>query len=205
MENKITFIIPSLNRPTIVNSIESLLKQTNPNWECIVIYDGVDGPDFKDDRIKIIKIDKTGVVGEHNGQSGLVRNIGIKEVKKCSKVSIGNIYSNWFDVTTTEWIGFLDDDDTLHQDYVKDLFGKYSHYDFVVWRMIYNNGRILPPPNNDELSFGSVGISFCFKNKFGNLLFENNRNGEDYDMVTKLKSLTSNFMVAPEVYYNVRH
>ena len=177
MENKITFIIPSLNRPTIVNSIESLLKQTNPNWECIVIYDGVDGLDFKDDRIKIIKINKTGVVGEHNGQSGLVRNIGIKEVKKCSKVSTGNIYSNWFGVTTTEWIGFLDDDDTLHQDYVKDLFEKYSKYDFVVWRMVYSDGRVLPPPNNDDLSFGSVGISFFFKNKFENLLFDNKRNG----------------------------
>ena len=182
----ITFIMPSLNRPTIVDSIQSLLKQTNPNWKCIIIYDGVDGADFKDDRIKIIKIDKTGIINPIHGQSGLVRNFGIKETK-------------------TEWIGFLDDDDTLHQDYVKDLFEKYSKYDFVVWRMVYANGMILPRPDNDELSFGNVGISFCFKNKFENLLFENNRNGEDYDMVTKLKSLTSNFIVAPEVYYNIRH
>jgi glycosyltransferase involved in cell wall biosynthesis len=186
MENKITFIIPSLNRPTITRSVESLLKQTNPNWQCIIIYDGVDGVEFNDDRIKCLKIEKTGRVGPHNGESGLVRNFGIKESK-------------------TEWIGFLDDDDTLHQDYVKDLFEKYSKYDFVVWRMVYSDGRVLPPPNNDDLLFGSVGISFCFKNKFENLLFDNNRNGEDYDMVIKLKSLTSNFVVTPEVYYNIRH
>ena len=185
MENKITFIIPSLNRPTINRSVESLLNQTNPNWLCIIIYDGVDGIEFNDERIKCLKIEKTGRVGPHNGESGLVRNFGIKESK-------------------TEWIGFLDDDDTLHQDYVKDLFEKYSEYDFVVWRMVYTDGKILPPPNND-LSFGSVGISFCFKNKFENLLFDSNRSGEDYDMVTKLKSLTSNFIVTPEVYYNIRH
>ena len=186
MENKITFIIPSLNRPTISRSVESLLNQTNPNWLCIIIYDGVDGIEFNDERIKCFKIEKTGRVSSFGGgESGLVRNFGIKESK-------------------TEWIGFLDDDDTLHQDYVKDLFEKYSEYDFVVWRMVYTDGKILPPPNND-LSFGSVGISFCFKNKFENLLFDSNRNGEDYDMVTKLKSLTSNFIVTPEVYYNIRH
>jgi len=185
MENKITFIIPSLNRPTITRSVESLLNQTNPNWQCIIIYDGVDGVEFNDERIKCLKIEKTGRVSPHNGESGLVRNFGIKESK-------------------TEWVGFLDDDDTLHQDYVKDLFEKYSKYDFVVWRMVYSDGRVLPPPNNDDLLFGSVGISFCFKNKFENLLFDNNRNGEDYDMIIKLKSLTSNFIVAAEVYYNVR-
>ena len=186
MENKITFIIPSLNRPTINRSVESLLNQTNPNWLCIIIYDGVDGVEFNDERIKCLKIEKTGMVSSSGGgESGLVRNFGIKESK-------------------TEWVGFLDDDDTLHQDYVKDLFEKYSEYDFVVWRMIYTDGKILPP-DNDDLSYGSVGISFCFKNKFENLLFDRNINGEDYEMVTKLKSLTSNFIVAPEVYYNIKH
>ena len=55
MKNIITFIIPSLNRFTILNSIESLKNQTNPNWKCIIIYDGVDGTPFDDERITIIK------------------------------------------------------------------------------------------------------------------------------------------------------
>jgi glycosyltransferase involved in cell wall biosynthesis len=187
MENKITFIIPSLNRPTISRSVESLLTQTNPNWTCIIIYDGVDGVEFNDERIKCLKIKKTGSINSSGGgESGLVRNFGIEESK-------------------TEWVGFLDDDDTLHQDYVKDLFEKYSEYDFVVWRMVYTNGVILPPPNSNDLSNGNVGISFCFKNKFGNLLFGSNNSVEDYEMIVKLKSLTSNFIVAPEVYYNIRH
>ena len=51
----ITFIIPSIARLSIITTIESLKKQSNPNWNAIVIYDGVDGPSFDDNRIKVIK------------------------------------------------------------------------------------------------------------------------------------------------------
>jgi glycosyltransferase involved in cell wall biosynthesis len=184
-KNKITFIIPSLNRDSLTKSIQSLIDQTNPNWECIIIYDGVDGITFDDDRIKTIKIKKTGTIGPVHGQSGLVRNEGIKKVN-------------------TEWIGFLDDDDTLHPDYVNTLYEKYSNYDFVIWRMVLNDGRVIPGHNNNNnIIFGDVGISFCYKNKFNDLLFNTNRDGEDFDFLIKLKSLTNNFITTPEVYYNV--
>lgn len=183
-DSKITFIIPSVNRPTLVNSINSLLNQTNPNWNCIIVYDGVEGAQFDDKRIKTINIEKTGLFGPINGQSGLVRNIGIKDAN-------------------TKWIGFLDDDDNLHLDYVKDLFEKYNDYDFVVWRMRYENNLILPKLTSNELIRGQVGISFCYKNKFNNLLFDSNKDGEDFDFLLKLKNLTTNYIITPEVYYNV--
>ena len=47
----ITFIIPSVNRKTLTNSVNSILNQTNPNWKCVIIYDGVDGITFNDKRI----------------------------------------------------------------------------------------------------------------------------------------------------------
>lgn len=87
----ITFIIPSLNRPSLKKTINSLLNQTNPNWFAIIIYDGVDGLDFNDNRIKTFKVNKIGGFSSHHGMAGLVRNFGID---KCN----------------TEWIGFLDDD-----------------------------------------------------------------------------------------------
>lgn len=186
MKNEITFIIPSLNRPTIIRTIDSLLNQSNPNWKCIIIYDGVDGVKFEDPRIKTIKIEKTGLEGPNNGQSGLVRNEGLKLVD-------------------TNWIGFLDDDDSLDTDYVKTLFTKYNDKDFVVFRMKYSNGKILPPPGDDRLRFAAVGISFCYKNKFENLLFDNNRDGEDFDLLMKLKSLTDNYVITPEIFYKVEH
>lgn len=184
IKNKITFIIPSINRSSLINSINSLLSQSNPNWNCIVVYDGVKGIEFNDPRIKTISIEKTGLVGPINGQSGLVRNIGLENVN-------------------TEWIGFLDDDDTLHHDYVKDLFEKYSNYDFVVWRMKYENNLILPKLTSNELVRGQVGISFCYKNKFNNLRFDTNKDGEDYEFLLKLQNLTTNYIIATEVYYNV--
>lgn len=186
MKEKITFIIPSINRPTITKTVESLIKQTNPNWECIIIYDGVDGESFNDERIKTIKIDKIGGFSDHHGKSGLVRNEGLRLAK-------------------TEWIGFLDDDDTINEKYVETLFEKYSEYDFVVWRMKYTTGMVIPRLTNNDLIFGNVGISFCFKNKFEDMLFDNNREGEDYDLLMKLRSLSDNWTITPEVYYNVRH
>lgn len=186
MEPFITFIIPSLNRSTITRTVDSLLNQTNPNWNAIILYDGVVGTVFDDERIKTLDIPKTGLVGPANGQSGLVRNVGIKMVK-------------------TEWIGFLDDDDTIHPNYVKTLNEKYLNNDFVVWRMKYQNGLIVPPLFSNDLFFGGVGISFCYKNKFDNLLFDNNRDGEDFDFLMKLKSLTNKWVITPEILYNVRH
>jgi glycosyltransferase involved in cell wall biosynthesis len=183
----ITFIIPSLNRPTIKRTIESLINQTSDNWNAIVIYDGVDGEKFDDDRVMTIKIDKTGLVGPKNGHSGLVRNEGIKLVD-------------------TDWIGFLDDDDSLDKNYVKTLFEKYQKYDFVVWRMVYENGFILPPISMNDLVFARVGISFCYKkNIFKELLFSQNRDGEDFDFLMGLKKQSNKFIITPEVMYKVRH
>lgn len=184
----ITFIIPSLNRITLKRTINSLLVQTNPNWKCIVIFDGVEGSKFEDERIKTISINKTGLSGVTiNGQSGLVRNVGIK-------------------LADTEWIGFLDDDDSIDKDYVKILSEKYKNYDFVVWRMKYENGTVLPPFSMNELIFARVGISFCYKkSKFKDLLFERNRDGEDFDFLMGLKNKSNQFIITPEIFYNVRH
>jgi len=182
----ITFIIPSLARPTLQMTVNSLLNQTNPSWKCVIVYDGVDGPSFDDDRITTLKITKTGNHTKKLGESGLVRNVGIKMVD-------------------TDWIGFLDDDDTIDSKYVETLFEKYINYDFVVWRMKNTNGLVIPRWGNDNLVLNNVGISFCYKNKFNDLLFDKNINGEDFYFVEKLLNKTSNYVITPEVFYFIRH
>ncbi len=182
----ITFVIPSLSRPSLHKTIDSLLQQTNPSWKCHIIYDGVDGPSFDDPRIETHKIPKTGNNSKPMGESGLVRNIGID---KCN----------------TEWIGFLDDDDTIDKNYVKTLFEKYSHFDFVVWRMKNTNGLVIPRINKNELVINNVGISFCYKNKFQDLKFDKNINGEDFYFVEKLLQKTKNYVITDEVFYFIRH
>ena len=182
----ITFVIPSLSRPTLNRTVDSLLNQTNKSWKCLIIYDGVDGPNFDDTRITTHKITKTGNNSKPMGESGLVRNVGIT---KCD----------------TEWIGFLDDDDTVHPDYVETLFKKYSKHDFVVWRMKNPYGLVIPRWEKNELVVNNVGISFCYKNKFKDLLFDKNINGEDFYFIEKLLNQTKNYVITEEVFYFIRH
>ena len=183
-EYGITFVIPTLNRPTLTNTVNSLINQTNPNWKCKIVFDGVEPIHFDDDRIESIKIEKAGLIGPANGQAGLVRNHGIEKVD-------------------TEWVGFVDDDDTLTEDYVDSLLNNYSDKDFVIFKMRYENGLVLPRSENNEIKFGDVGISFAYKTKL-NMKFSQNRDGEDFDFLLNLKNKTNNYVISDEIMYNVR-
>ena len=37
----ITFIIPTIGRETLKNSIDSLINQTDHDWNAIIIFDGI--------------------------------------------------------------------------------------------------------------------------------------------------------------------
>jgi glycosyltransferase involved in cell wall biosynthesis len=180
--SEITFVIPSINRPTLDVTINSVLKQTLDRWRCIIVYDGVEGKEFHDERISTIKIDKTGAFDKH-GTSGLVRNFGIK-------------------MCETDWIGFIDDDDSINEKYVETLFSKYDNFDFIIWKMQYLDGNIIP--NSTNLFEGNVGISFSFKKNL-NVIFKSNRNGEDFDFLNELLTKTNNFTITEEVFYMVNY
>jgi glycosyltransferase involved in cell wall biosynthesis len=186
-ESIITFIIPTIGRKTLYRTVDSLLNQTNPNWKAIIIFDGINKIEFNDVRIKSIEVSKKGEMGRFHGKSGLVRNEGLRLVE-------------------TEWVGFVDDDDTLHVNYVDFLYKKYFNYDLVVWRMKLNNGQIIPRPNNNSLVFGNVGISYCYK-RLNNetVYFKNNRDGEDYDMVQELLGRSNNYIVTEDCFYFVNY
>ena len=190
----VTFVIPSLNRPTLGRTIESLLRQSNPNWKCVVVFDGCAGVTFADPRICTIYLPvrqgKTIQVREQTcGQAGRVRNVGMK---KCE----------------SEWIGFVDDDDTLDPEYVSVLCSRYapiSHIEAVVWRMRRADGVVLPPVECHTLQRNYVGISFCFKRRLG-VFFQNNSQFEDYEFLQKVVVAAggpSHVLIAPEVFYYV--
>lgn len=181
----ITFIVPTVGRDTLDRTIDSLIKQTSEKWRCIVVFDGIEPREFNDERIRTISSVKLGSFTNIHGTSGLVRNEGIKEVE-------------------TEWIGFVDDDDTLHQEYVETLEKKYSTHDLVIWRMKFNNGNIVPRLDDESVYCGNVGISFSYKNK-GNFIFERNWDGEDFTFVENLIKHEFNYIITPEIYYNVNH
>jgi len=184
-----TFIIPSIGRPTLSRSITSLYTQTNPNWKSIIIYDGINPTeDFQSEKVKTIHTKKLGIITEasnsHN-QAGLVRNVGLKHVD-------------------TTWTSFLDDDDTITPNYVDLLLSKYSQFDLVIFRMYCAKIKlIIPQPNDNQIRFGNVGISFSFKTPKEPILFPKNEGGEDFEFVKNLINQGYNYTITEEVCYHV--
>lgn len=143
----ITFIIPSLQRKTLRNTLISLLKQEDPDWKAIVNFDGIKNPYFpvQDDRIRYIESDKVRRCG------GIIRNEAANQAE-------------------TTWVGFVDDDDILEKNYItalKEELEKDPDADCVVFRM-KKGSRIIPNPlvkNFEKIERGGVGISFCLNKK----------------------------------------
>lgn len=183
-DQTITFIVPTICRSTLDRSLLSLKNQTNPNWNAIVVFDGITPTITNDDdRIQFLTIEKKG-----NGWSGHVRNEGMKHVK-------------------TNWIGFLDDDDTLTPDYVEKFqIESQKNSDVIIFRMQYSNGLILPPPDDTTFKINHVGISFCFKTSLfqvENIQF-NQCGVEDFDLLDRFRQNNKNIIISKYITYLVR-
>jgi len=182
----ITFIIPTIGRSTLINSIDSLLNQTDNNWNAIIVFDGIkQNITINDNRIKIIEITKCGL----KNSAGSVRNEGIK---LCNN---------------STWIGFLDDDDTLSKDYIEKLKEEINinnNIDVCIFRMGYEYGYILPSMYDKNIIRNKVGISFAIKKNINDtILFENNPY-EDYFFLKKMQYKKYKILISSYVTYFVR-
>ncbi len=185
-DNIVTFIIPTIGRDTLLNAINSLLNQTIEEWKAIIIFDGIKKTiSISDDRIKIIESNKLGL---NINNAGLVRNYGMSLVD-------------------TKWIGFLDDDDIIADDYL-DCFYKELFYrddlDVVIFRMNLNN-RIIPKLNTDNFYVCDVGISFILKKS----IFDNNiifipDGAEDYLYLHNIRINNYKIVISPYIKYFVK-
>jgi len=144
----LTFVVPSIGRTTLIDTIESLQSQTVQQWKAIIVFDCVDP---SADVLELIKSDHritshilTEKLGKYNNCAGEVRNYGIKFVE-------------------TEWIAFVDDDDCLRPDYIErfhESLEQLPELDCIIFRMI-DSRRVLP--SIPVIAEGNVGISFCVK------------------------------------------
>jgi len=183
----ITFIIPTIGRQSLQNSINSLLKQTIKDWHAIIIFDGIKcNLNNNDERIQIIEIEKTGI---NINSAGNVRNYGMS-------------------LATTEWIAFLDDDDTIAIDYIETFnyeLIKYDDIDVLIFRMIDNEGRIIPKIDADNFYLCDVGISFIIRKEiFDNGLKFIADGAEDFLYLDAIRREEYKMMIAPHVKYFVR-
>jgi glycosyltransferase involved in cell wall biosynthesis len=189
MELKITFIIPTIGRTTLVNAINSLKKQSNPNWKAIIVFDGCQVTYKSDDRrIGVMRVEKLGL---GYNSAGEVRNKGINFVK-------------------TEWVAFLDDDDTISSNYVETFYneiGEFNDVDTIIFRMSYHDNKdtIFPRLDDNNFHMNFVGISFAYKKK----IFDNGikfipSNYEDYDILNRIRENNFKMMISPYIRYFVR-
>lgn len=190
----ITFVMPTVNRETLMRSVDSVVNQTDPDWQLIVGFDGFSElPSINytiDPRVSYWPIaDKLG--NSKNG-AGTVRNFLMSKV-------------------TTGWVGFIDDDDTIKASYVEWLKQEIASYrpDCVIFRMTWSdehNNQVLPPPGYYDFFHCGVGISFAVRLDFVeryNAWFSQH-SSEDFDFLDNLRNLGAKIIVSDHIAYNVR-
>ena len=188
----ITFIIPTIGRKSLEDTIKSLYNLENKNWNALIIFDGVKNNfQFQDNRLFFLEIDKIGKIDKKNN-SGLVRNKGFDYIKE------NNI--------KTEFIGFVDDDDTLHPKYICHLLEEKNinnNLDLIIFRMIYKNNIFLPAKFDTKIKVKHFGISFAFKKEIilniSNYFINNPY--EDFLFLKNIEKNKSKIIISPYINY----
>lgn len=183
----ITFVIPTIDRPTIQYAVQSLQTQTATNWRAIIAGDGLI-PSF------VCSDERIAVMGVHSMRSaGEVRNFVVRNFVQ------------------SKWVGFLDDDDELYPEYIQNFLSikKKCNPDAIVFKMD-NYGSIVPDGKSDkwisdeELWYGNIGMSFCVKRScFDQILFDRDH-GEDYRFIKSLYEQNNKIWLSNYLGYHVR-
>lgn len=128
MDDKISIIIPAYNiEPYISATLDSVLAQSYPNLEIIVVDDGskdgtgaiIDAYALKDPRIKVLH--------QENGGVTFARLRGVAEA-------------------TGEWIGFVDGDDyvepQMYEQLLRNALDHKADISHCGYQMVFPNGRV---------------------------------------------------------------
>ena len=188
IDNSITFIIPTIGRKTLKNTLISLQNQTIENWKAILIFDDCDiNINNIDDRIKIVRCNK---LGSNINNAGLVRNYGIE-------------------LAHTKWIAFLDDDDVIDETYLEKFYEELelnnNGFDVLIFRMNLC-GRVIPSLDTDNFYINDVGISFVVKKE----IFDNGMKfipdgAEDFLLLNQIRKKNYKMIISPYVMYYVEN
>ena len=192
----ITFIIPSIGRDSLIDTIKSLYNLIDKDWYAIIIFDGIRNNELSNHIINIDVNNKIKIIynKEHIGNqsvrnsAGVVRNIGISSID-----------------FITQWIGFVDDDDTLSPYYIQNLKNEIEispNIEVCIFRMIYENGCVLPSKYDRNILRGKVGISFALKFSL-NPTFTNNP-FEDFILLKYLQNNGIKMLISSHISYYVR-
>ena len=204
IETESIFVIPSIGRESLNNSIDSIMKQNNNNWKIIVVFDNKNDEylsysDKYKDNTKITFLNKIDVKSINNsdghGRASEVRNFALDFIKS------NNPNPNNF-------ICFLDDDDTISSNYIdrinEELFLN-PDFDCIIFRMIHEN-FIVPRINDHNFYKCEVGISFTFRCKLiidDNISFEPGSITEDFNILDDIRNKGYKIIISPYLTYFV--
>jgi glycosyltransferase involved in cell wall biosynthesis len=105
-----SIVIPTYNRAGFLeNTVKSVLRQTYPHFEVIVVDDG--SSDNTAEVVQGIKDERLQYCRKENGERGAARNFGMAKAKG-------------------EYVTFLDSDDVLYEKYLKNAHESISQYNF---------------------------------------------------------------------------
>jgi glycosyltransferase involved in cell wall biosynthesis len=126
-----SIIIPTYNRAQFIPAtLASVLQQTFPSFEVIVVDDG--GTDNTRQLVEGLGSDKVLYFKKQNGERGAARNFGIQKA-------------------SGQYISFLDSDDQLYPDHLQEAYNRLSREPGITcYAQAYEireatNGRILVP------------------------------------------------------------
>jgi glycosyltransferase involved in cell wall biosynthesis len=190
MDPFVTFIVPTVGRPTLQRTLESLVQQTEQNWKCLVGFDGIPVQIvIEDPRIQYMGLPKAG------GN----KNFG------------GGVRNQLLNITTSPWAAFVDDDDTVRPTYVASLRDEIQtrpDATCIIFRMSYDehDTNVLPPLGTTRLQLSKVGISFAVQTKFLNQHKIRFVNGpvEDFHFLKRVERFGAPFVWSRHIEYNVR-
>ncbi len=188
----ITVIIPTIGRKTLVRSLNSLLNQHCGDWLALVGIDNVHLDITKlpqDKRITYIQFEKK--LGGGSNHGGAVRNALIN-------------------MATTEWVCFLDDDDTFRPTYISIFIEEKKlnpNANCIIFKMSFepsDTRRVLPEV--DAVKPSNIGISFALDVAFireKNIYFIPG-SLEDFVLVKSLEDARGIIHFSKHIVYNVR-
>jgi glycosyltransferase involved in cell wall biosynthesis len=196
----VSFVIPSVGRATLARSLDSLADQSDADFEAVLVLDGIPRGDVEA---------RMGRSLSDPAWAGWLRVLETEKVgwRNCA----GEVRNRAFPHCGGHFVAFLDDDDTLHRDYVRWLreeadVGAHPA-DVVIFRM-WNGARVLPPPDTTDFKMCEVGISFAVRRALigdgdGQILFQAST-VEDYMLLDRLRVAGRRIVLAGAVAYFVR-